>query len=563
VRRRDQLPAVGATTTDDLASLLDVARALGADRIAGEIEALRERLGERRFFVACVGQFKRGKSSVLNALVGRDVLPVGVLPVTAAVTVVRHGEDDVRARVRFASGEERDVAPETIGAYVSEKENPENEKGVVAVEVFVPCELLRPGMCLVDTPGLGSVFVGNTEATRDFVPQIDAALVVLGADPPLSGAELELIEQTASQIDRLIVVLNKADRLTDEERAQGREFAEDVLRRRLGHDVGPILEISAAERRGGGVTRDWTKLEARLRELAAAGDAVVAEAEARGAARFAAGLARRIDEQRDALARPREESAERIDRLRRGIADAERTLSELDYLFAAVEDRLARSFDESRVRFLREELPQAAAALDARVAAADDKHLADQAMEAAQRTAREAVERWRSGMAPVAETLYAEAVARFVEIADDFLKRVADPSDPALAALPGSFAPSVGFRTKARFYFTEMLTIAGPKLGTRLASFGRERRVAAAKRDARAYLERLLETNAARVANDFVDQVRESRRRVQAELRDHLRAVVASAEDALERAEKRRALGEPEVRKETSRLDALAARLGG
>ncbi len=253
---------------DRLETIIEAARELGAEQVLTETVELRARLAEGRFYVACVGQFKRGKSSLLNALVGHPVLPVGVVPVTAAITVLRHGEP-VHAQVRFTSGKYQDIDPETVREFVSERENPGNAKGVAAVDVFVPSALLRQGMCLVDTPGIGSVFVGNTETTREFVPHIDAALVVLGADPPISDAELQLVEKAATQIDRLIFVLNKADRLTDAEREDGRSFAEDVLRDRLARQVGPILEVSAKERIEVGRTRDWTKLESSLAESCA------------------------------------------------------------------------------------------------------------------------------------------------------------------------------------------------------------------------------------------------------------------------------------------------------
>lgn len=115
-------------------------------------------------------------SASANALVGEPVLPTGVLPVTSVVTVVRHGAR-VAARVRFVERDWDEREPRALATYVSEEENPGNEKGVAAVEVFVPSALLESGMCLVDTPGIGSVSPASTPATRAFVPHVDAALV--------------------------------------------------------------------------------------------------------------------------------------------------------------------------------------------------------------------------------------------------------------------------------------------------------------------------------------------------------------------------------------------------
>jgi ribosome biogenesis GTPase A len=86
-----------------LDALFEVAAAAGGETIAGEARKLAERLEQGRFHVACVGQFKRGKSTLLNALVARAVLPTGVVPVTSAVTILRYGGEE-GARVFFASG---------------------------------------------------------------------------------------------------------------------------------------------------------------------------------------------------------------------------------------------------------------------------------------------------------------------------------------------------------------------------------------------------------------------------------------------------------------------------
>src|ERR1022692_5352472 len=102
--------------------------------------------------------------------------------------------------------------------YVTEELNPENNSAVDGAEVFVPSLLLSSGMCFVDTPGLGSVFTGNTATTQAFIPHIDAALVVVGADPPIAGEELTLVEAVGRQVQNLILVLNKADRATEPEK---------------------------------------------------------------------------------------------------------------------------------------------------------------------------------------------------------------------------------------------------------------------------------------------------------------------------------------------------------
>jgi len=122
----------------------------------------------------------------------------------------------------------------------------------------VPSSLLASGMCFVDTPGLGSVFTGNTATTQAFIPHIDATLVIVGADPPIAGEELTLVERVGKQVHDLILIINKADRTTDAERAAAVDFTRQILEKRLQRPMGPVFEVSAAERmENRGLLRDW------------------------------------------------------------------------------------------------------------------------------------------------------------------------------------------------------------------------------------------------------------------------------------------------------------------
>ena len=284
--------------------------------------------------------------------------------------------------------------------YVSEEQNPANEKGVSVVEVFVPNSLLASGMCLVDTPGIGSVITANTEATRAFVPHIDAALVVIGADPPISGDEVVLIEQVAQHVHALIFVLSKADRLTDTERREAIAFARKVLAQRLGKLIGPIFEVSATERLSSGdPSRDWPGLETALATLAAtSGAELVRQAERRGSELLAQRLLHEIAEQRDALVRPVEESEQRIVALRACVAEAERALSELGPLFAAEQQRLSVTFRKQWETFIARAVPAARQELSASMRQVPGRraHVRSQAIHLAQDIATRWADRWFS-----------------------------------------------------------------------------------------------------------------------------------------------------------------------
>src|ERR1035438_7750352 len=115
-----QGPSENSHGESALLRLAELAGEFDAEQVAADARSVAERVSEGRFYIACIGQFKRGKSSVLNALVGDSVLPTGVVPVTAVPTIVRYGRRAV-ARVRFEAGEWTDIPVKTVDEYVSEE----------------------------------------------------------------------------------------------------------------------------------------------------------------------------------------------------------------------------------------------------------------------------------------------------------------------------------------------------------------------------------------------------------------------------------------------------------
>jgi len=152
---------------DRLLRIASLAEQFNNEQIATDARSAAQRIVEGRFYVACVGLFKRGKSTLLNAFVGGPILPSGIVPVTAVPTILRFGQR-YGARIRLQRGEWAEIAVHEIEQYVSEEKNPQNRKGVAGLEVFAPSPLLLKGMCFVYRPGLGSVFESNSAATYAF-----------------------------------------------------------------------------------------------------------------------------------------------------------------------------------------------------------------------------------------------------------------------------------------------------------------------------------------------------------------------------------------------------------
>jgi GTP-binding protein EngB required for normal cell division len=213
---------------DPLAVALSDLAALGTDRDRDQITAIRDRLVSARLRVLVAGEAKRGKSTLVNAFLGQAVLPVGVTPLTAVATTVRHG-DDPRAEVRFADGHEETHPYAALDDLVTERGNPANRRGIAGVTVYADAPVLADGVELVDTPGTGSVFVWDTEAAHEALESMDAAVFVVTADPPVSAGERDLLRKVAELSVTTFVVLNKADHLDEAGLAEAAAFTQRVL----------------------------------------------------------------------------------------------------------------------------------------------------------------------------------------------------------------------------------------------------------------------------------------------------------------------------------------------
>jgi GTP-binding protein EngB required for normal cell division len=255
--------------SDDLAALL-VRAEVGLDgvlastaRYSRALASLHERLVEGRLQVAVLGQFKRGKSSFLNAMLGESLLPTGVVPLTAVATFI-HWAATPSIRVAYLDGRPDGVLRaadtqqihEQLARFVTEEENPRNRLGVPRVDLVYPAPLLQQGIVLIDTPGVGSTLRHNTEAAIEVLPDCDAGFFVLSADPPVTEAELAYLERVRPHVARLFFIFNKIDYLAADERDKALAFLRRSLREHMSDAADlPIFILSArqalASRRAG------------------------------------------------------------------------------------------------------------------------------------------------------------------------------------------------------------------------------------------------------------------------------------------------------------------------
>jgi tRNA U34 5-carboxymethylaminomethyl modifying GTPase MnmE/TrmE len=243
------------TEGEQLATQIERAAAIAqpiAPFAAMQLDAMLERLLKGRLQLAVLGQFKRGKSTLVNALLGTSVLPAGVIPLTSVPTFISWGPVP-RILVTYSrtqSSDELDIGqPELLEKalfkYVAEEANPKNVLGVKRVDLFFPSPLLQKGIILIDTPGIGSTHQHNTDAALSVLPECDAAIFVTSADPPMTEAELAYLDHAWTKAARMYFVLNKADYLGEQDLEIAVAFLEELLRKATGEAQPVVYCVSA------------------------------------------------------------------------------------------------------------------------------------------------------------------------------------------------------------------------------------------------------------------------------------------------------------------------------
>jgi len=215
-----------------------------SERLPG-CRGLLTRLAEDRFTLAVVGQFNRGKSSLMNAILGLDRLPVGVVPLTSVITKVSYGNPE-RVLVEFTGSSLRgEIAVAELTDYVTETGNPGNQKRIAAVEVQLPSEFLRRGLFFVDTLGVGSAIAANTATTEKFLPEADAVIFVTSFDSPLGRYELEFLRKVREHVRKVFFVANKLDLVAPEQRNDVLAFIRSLLQQEVGLLEPRLFAVSA------------------------------------------------------------------------------------------------------------------------------------------------------------------------------------------------------------------------------------------------------------------------------------------------------------------------------
>jgi GTP-binding protein EngB required for normal cell division len=211
------------------------------------IRDLQARLAEDRFNLVVVGRFSRGKTSLMNAVLGSDRLPTGIVPLTSVITTVTYGSKEQVVLEYQDRGLRSQIPLKSLPEYITQAGNPGNSKKIKVAEVQLPAEILRRGFFFVDTPGLGSPIPENTRTTESFLPEADAFLLVTGYESPLSEDELRFLRGASTSARRIFFVLNKQDTVGVEERGEALEYVQQQLHALFDHDIPAIFSVSARD----------------------------------------------------------------------------------------------------------------------------------------------------------------------------------------------------------------------------------------------------------------------------------------------------------------------------
>lgn len=219
-----------------LRELREFATQLSLDETTERISSVIQRVEEDVFRIAVVGEFKRGKSTLINALLGKEILPADVLPCSATLNRVTYGLTP-SVRLVFKPDEHGDtredvIAIDQLADYVT-KLTPDSEERSAQLQeavVHYPIKYCKDKADIIDTPGLNDD-AAMTDVTMSVLPHVDAALLVILAQAPFAGSEAAFLNRMLSQdIGRVIFVVNRMDEIR---RPRDRKRILEVVRARI------------------------------------------------------------------------------------------------------------------------------------------------------------------------------------------------------------------------------------------------------------------------------------------------------------------------------------------
>jgi GTP-binding protein EngB required for normal cell division len=213
-------------------------------------------LESKSFEIALFGRVNSGKSSLLNAIIQSEILPVGVNPVTAVPTRLMYAPAP-RLTVRYADKNPEPFETSELSEFVTEQHNPANVKHVTQVVVELPSPRLSDGVVFVDTPGLGSLATSGAAETLAYLPRCDLGIVLIDAGSTLTEDDLSIIRALYQAGVPVSALLSKSDLLAMNDRAQSLAYVSQQITAQLGLNL-RVCPVSVRPTHFG-LLDDWFK----------------------------------------------------------------------------------------------------------------------------------------------------------------------------------------------------------------------------------------------------------------------------------------------------------------
>ncbi len=233
--------------TAAISELSTVATRVGAKSLANRIDAdLVRKLEADRFHLVVVGEFNHGKTTFVNALLGRNILPVGVTPTTAVIHHVEYSDTPTAAVVRM-NGDRSELSFEDVRRYAVQGDHENDSNEVRFLEVGLPSPLLKERIVLVDTPGVNDLSLQRADITYSYIPKSDAVLFLLDAGQPLKESERVFLEQKllAEGRNKIIFIVTKRDIWEPSEETEALKYIRTELAKLV---ESPVVFPVSAER---------------------------------------------------------------------------------------------------------------------------------------------------------------------------------------------------------------------------------------------------------------------------------------------------------------------------
>jgi GTPase Era involved in 16S rRNA processing len=234
-----RIEALRQQTVGILEDLAEKTRVFDLPGLPTDLEKYRQKLAANTYNVLVIGEAKRGKSSFVNALIGRELLPTDVDATTSQVFRICNSQKEAY-RLCFKDGPPRQISKEELAEYGSQAVADRRGASLVDldqllwIEVDVPIRYLPEGVALLDTPGLGAIYAKHAMITHALVPEADAVIYVLDSRQPLGELDLEFLKEICKVTKQIFFIQTKIDLYDEREWEQQQRRHMEILRQHFG-----------------------------------------------------------------------------------------------------------------------------------------------------------------------------------------------------------------------------------------------------------------------------------------------------------------------------------------